>query len=218
MNTHSIEMFSVRHNAALPERALLLCGLDAVAPIVTSLASALVSEPGWVTAAAILDTSRDASSDTVSAGLRAVADWIDQFTDQSRCTKVWICGFGILGSLAILYAAGDEQLGGDERVRGVACVGVEFPATGSGRQPEEAEEHGQPEEPVLRAALRFTPRPLLIIHGLEDAVTLPDRARALAGAAGEEASLRLLAGAGHDLHADPRVVALLIGWMDQNAL
>jgi fermentation-respiration switch protein FrsA (DUF1100 family) len=139
---------------------------------------------------------------------------MDQFTEQSGCTKVWICGFGILGSLATLYAAGNQPGDGDERVRGVACVGVEVPLADPGR-PQAGE---QQEELVLEAARRFAPRPFLVIHGLEDAVTLPDQARALASAAGQEASLRLLGGAGHDLHADPRVVALLIGWMDQNAL
>lgn len=166
----SIEMFPVIRKPVLPERALLICGLDSVMPIARSLAGALADEPGWVTAAAALDMppcspgadhrtepvagagtdpGADASPYAVpglsSADLQAVAGWIDQFTEQSGCAKVWICGFGILGSLATLYAAGNQPGDDGQRVRGVACVGVEFPLADperpqAGEQQEEEEE------------------------------------------------------------------------------
>jgi uncharacterized protein len=71
---------------------------------------------------------------------------------------------------------------------------------------------------VLRpdaSAAKLAPRPLLVVHGADDEeVPLAD-GRRLAESAGPHAELRVLAGAGHRLRADPRAVALLAGWLER---
>ena len=57
----------------------------------------------------------------------------------------------------------------------------------------------------------------MIVHGsIDDVVPLSD-ARALADSA-ETAELRIITGAGHRLRHDPRAVAVLLGWLDRQAL
>ena len=58
-------------------------------------------------------------------------------------------------------------------------------------------------------------RPLLMVHGSDDPdVPLAD-ARALADAATGPSELHVVLGAGHWLRADPRVIALLVGWLER---
>lgn len=64
----------------------------------------------------------------------------------------------------------------------------------------------------IEAARRFAPRPLLVMHGLEDD-SVPDAdARLLAQSHGS-AELSVLTGAGHRLRHDPRAIAILVGWL-----
>jgi putative redox protein len=143
---------------------------------------------------------------------------------------VWLVGFGSGGALALCLAADDQ------RVRGVACLGA--PATfadwaqdldgmlefsrrvgvvRSAEYPPDVAAWGEaftrlrPDE----AASSLPPRPVLIVHGVDDdEVPLAD-ARVLAEAVGPRAELRVIAGAGHRLRADPRAIALLVGWLER---
>ena len=65
-----------------------------------------------------------------------------------------------------------------------------------------------------QAASELDGRSLLIVHGTEDDIVPPLEARALAAAHGA-ADLRLIDGAGHHLRHDPRAIAVLLGWLDQ---
>ena len=56
---------------------------------------------------------------------------------------------------------------------------------------------------------------MLIVHGTEDKGVPVSDARLLAEAGGPSAELRLVAGAGHRLRADPRAIALLVGWLER---
>ena len=58
-------------------------------------------------------------------------------------------------------------------------------------------------------------RPLLVVNGADDPDTPVEDARALAGAATGPSDLRVIFGAGHWLRADPRVVAILVGWLER---
>jgi pimeloyl-ACP methyl ester carboxylesterase len=58
-------------------------------------------------------------------------------------------------------------------------------------------------------------RPLLVVNGADDPDTPLDDARALAAAATGPSDLRVIFGAGHWLRADPRVVAILVGWLER---
>jgi len=69
-------------------------------------------------------------------------------------------------------------------------------------------------DPVAAAA-KIPPRPLLVLHGADDDVVPSSDSELLAGAAGPGVEHRILAGAGHRLRHDPRVCALLAGWMSR---
>jgi putative redox protein len=145
---------------------------------------------------------------------------------------VWLVGFGTGGALALCLAASDQ------RVRGVACLGS--PATfadwaqdvtgmldfsrrvGVIRRPEfpvdvAAWSAGfttlRPEE----AAVLLRPRPVLIVHGVDDDEVPLSDARVLSDAIGATAELRVIGGAGHRLRADPRAIALLVGWLERQS-
>jgi putative redox protein len=143
---------------------------------------------------------------------------------------VWLIGFGTGGALALCLAAGDPRVGG------VACFGA--PATfadwahdargmldfsrrvGVIRRPDYPPDMAAWAEgfTALRpaeAAAALAPRPVLIVHGAaDDEVPLSD-ARVLADAIGASAELRVIGGAGHRLRADPRAIALLVGWLER---
>ena len=145
---------------------------------------------------------------------------------------VWLVGFGTGGALALCLAAGDQ------RVRGVACFGS--PATfadwaqdvegmlefsrrvGVVRTPEYPSDivdwadgftSLRPDE----ACKALTPRPVLVVHGVEDDEVPLSDARILADAVGASAELRVIGGAGHRLRADPRAIALLVGWLERQS-
>jgi uncharacterized protein len=145
---------------------------------------------------------------------------------------VWLVGFGTGGALALCLAADDE------RVRGVACFGS--PATfadwaqdvdgmldfsrrvGVVRRPDYPSDVGlwadgftalRPDQ----ASAALGPRPVLIVHGVDDDEVPLSDARVLADAVGRSAELRVIGGAGHRLRADPRAVALLVGWLERQS-
>jgi putative redox protein len=61
------------------------------------------------------------------------------------------------------------------------------------------------------------PRPLLLVHGADDERVPVQDARDLAAATAGGADLRIMHGASHRLRHDPRIVAILLGWLgDQN--
>ena len=64
-------------------------------------------------------------------------------------------------------------------------------------------------------AEQFKGRPLLVVHGADDPDISVDEARALSGAATGPSDLRVVFGAGHWLRADPRVIAILMGWLER---
>ncbi|MGC2168585.1 MAG: alpha/beta hydrolase, partial [Acidimicrobiales bacterium] len=66
------------------------------------------------------------------------------------------------------------------------------------------------------AIAKLPPRRLLIGHGTDDIEVPASDARDLVAAAEGRAELRLIQGAGHQLRADPRMVATLLGWLDRH--
>jgi len=65
---------------------------------------------------------------------------------------------------------------------------------------------------VDRCADEIAPRPMLVVHGDDDKEVSALDARAIAEAHGGS-GLRIISGAGHRLHADPRCIAVLLGWL-----
>src|SRR5262245_22095105 len=199
-----------------------------------SLCDRVAREAGW---AGLTFTFRgtgpsegDFSIDGWLADVRAAVDALDARGDVSG---IWIAGFRLGGTLAIITAAGDD------RVLGIAT----FAAPASPRTWVQAPEWfleyarrtgvlrtpGYPPDPEpwiraianldpIDASRHLAPRPWLLVHGSADDVVPLDDARLLAEAAGSNAELRIVANGAHRLRHDPRAIAALLGWLDhQNA-
>jgi putative redox protein len=69
----------------------------------------------------------------------------------------------------------------------------------------------------LEAARDLGGRALLVVHGTDDTEVPVFEARALADAA-EHVELRMLHGAGSQLRHDPRAIAVLVGWLERQAV
>lgn len=143
---------------------------------------------------------------------------------------VWLVGSATGAALCVVHAAQDD------RVRGVATLAA--PATirnwvdnapqfldharrmgvirSEGFPPDVADWAREiAEMDPLAAAAKLPPRSFLVLHGAEDDIVPPEASTAYAAAAGPGTEHRILAGAGHRLRHDPRVVALLAGWMSR---
>ena len=172
-----------------------------------------------------------------SAGDFSLGGWyddlctlVDHGVSMGRNGGVWLVGFGTGGALALCVAAADA------RVRGVACFGS--PSTFAdwandvpgmvdyARRVGAIRSAGFPSDQrqwaeaftTLRpdvAAGTLSARRVLVVHGAEDEEVPVADGRRLAELVGPRAELRILAGAGHRLRADPRAVALLAGWIER---
>ncbi len=170
-----------------------------------------------------------------SAGDFSALGWLDDLrylaeSEVPEAAPRLVIGFGFGGVLALHLAAGDE------RVAGVACLGTPadlgplavrpdellarcrqtgvvntpgFPASSEAWAKEISVLHPAEDAALLKG------RPLLLVHGSDDPdVPLAD-ARALAEAATGPSELHVVLGAGHWLRADPRVIAILVGWLER---
>lgn len=163
------------------------------------------------------------------ADLRAAVDHVLEHTDVDR---VWLAGFGTGGALA-LCAAGE-----DERVGGVAAFSAPADFDGWAADPKWLLEHARALGVVRDAGFpadfagwarelhdirpinligKIAPRPVLLVHGIDDGVVSHMDARALADASDGHAELRVLAGASDRLRHDPRAIAVLLGWLDRQS-
>lgn len=221
-----------------PGHCLVVCpGLPVEAGAATrtgrtfpGLADRLAAESGWCVVTCCLRGIGPSTGDFALDGwvedLAAVVDLLAPATGG----VLWLAGFGTAGSVALWSAAGDE------RIRGVATLGAPAGFARWGADPEAtvaaARRVGVLHDLTRRgdarrwvaAARRVDPtaaarklggRSMLVVHGTEDDVVPVEDARTLAAAAGPGAELRLLAGAGHRLRADPRAIALLLGWLER---
>ncbi len=145
---------------------------------------------------------------------------------------LWLIGFGFGGAIALRTAARDQ------RVRGVASIAGPADLTAWVAHYEKVLERcrrsgvisteGFPPDveewaaeivalAPLDAASRLGSRPLLVVHGSDDAEVPVAAARAVADAAtGGPVDLRIVPAAGHWLRADPRVVATVVGWIERH--
>lgn len=197
-----------------------------------ALADRLAHECGCTVVAAMLRGAGGSEGDFSAAGwLEDVAVVAD--TEVGRGRPLWLVGFGLGAAIALRTAANDE------RVRGVASVAGSADLTawmanrtrvlGRCRRSGVISTPGYPpdveawaEEVVglapLEAAGHLGGRPLLVVHGSDDAEVPTAAARALADAASPgPVDLRIVPGAGHWLRADPRVAATLVGWVERRS-
>ena len=157
------------------------------------------------------------------ADVRAAIDALHARTD---INGVWLTGFRLGGTLAVVAAAHDA------RVRGLATLRtwVDDPVwfleyarrTGVLRNPD------YPPDParwiraianldIIDAAGYIPPRPWLLVHGSDDDVVPVDHARLLHEAASASIELRIVPNGPHRLRHDPRAIAALLGWLDRQA-
>jgi len=200
------------------------------AGLLPELAEHVANESGWMVATGTL-SGVGGSTGTFSASQwrQDLGEILNRVSEGER--RISMAGFGFGGSLALAVAANDE------RVRGVATFAAPAhlkPWIGS---PEEIHRAVQvagvvgdekdllaPDElykdllniDPMAAIAGLPPRRLLIGHGTDDVEVPASDARDLVAAAEGRAELRLIQGAGHQLRADPRMVATLLGWLDRH--
>jgi putative redox protein len=194
-----------------------------------ALADRLARETGWQVVTAALRGAGESAGDFSALG------WLDdlRFLAESEVPEESagvVVGFGFGGVLALHLAAGDD------RVAGVACLGTPadvadvtgdteaflvrcrrtgliktpgFPASPDAWAKELSVLHPAEDAALLKG------RPLLLVHGSDDPDVTLAGARALAEAATGPSELHVVPGAGHWLRADPRVLALLVGWLER---
>ncbi len=199
------------------------------AGLLPQMAENLANESGWRVATATL------SGVGSSTGNFSATQWLDDLghvvdavaPDEGRLA---LAGFGFGGVLALRHGVVDE------RVKSIATLASPAHLERWAGSPEELRQSviaagvvSDPEtlEPAnvlydgvlgidpLGAIARYAPRRLIIIHGTDDSDVPPSEARDLLAAADGRAEIRLINGAGHQLRADPRMVATLLGWLDR---
>lgn len=200
------------------------------AGLLPELAEHLANESGWIVATGTL-SGVGGSTGTFSGTQwrRDLTQILNRIEEGER--RISLAGFGFGGSLALAVAANDD------RVRGVATFAAPAhldkwcsSAEDFRRAVQIAGVVGNEGELLDATALRndvlaidpmgaiskIPPRRLLIGHGADDIEVPVGDARDLLASAEGRAELRIIQGAGHQLRADPRMVATLLGWLDRH--
>lgn len=174
-----------------------------------------------------------------STGEFSLARWVDDASAAIRFLKsetkpdgLWVCGFGTGGAVGLVAAADDPD------VTGVAVAGSPADFDDWAAAPDRLLRHAREvgvinnssfppnldrwraelgEVQAVEAAERLNPRPLLVLHGSEDEAVPHFDARLVADAHGG-ADLRFIHGGGHQLRHDPRAIAVLLGWLNRQAV
>lgn len=211
-----------------PELPVVEGGTGDVGPGYETLADRLAQESGWrVVSPMPRGVGGSAGDFSASGWLADLASVLDH--DLGTDGAAWAAGFGFGGAVALRLAAGDE------RVRGVACLGTPADLSGWVVDPSLFAERcrragvigaGFPPDPAawgaeladlmpVDAVMALATRPLLVVQGTDDAVLTSAAAHTLVDAASGRSELRMVPGAGHGLRADPRAVATLVGWLER---
>lgn len=193
-----------------------------------ALADRAAEEMGW-TALAI--RFRGCGTSTGDFSLQGWIDDVEASVDflhqRQGIRQIWACGFGTGGAVVLVAASRDE------RIAGVATAGSPADFDDWAANPNRLLAHAKrvgaiksssfpPDVNAWRAELgtiqairsveSLPPRPLLVLHGIEDEVVPHFDARMLADAHGD-GELRVIRGGGHQLRHDPRALAILLGWI-----
>jgi len=204
-------------------------GAAASAVTFPELADRIARQVGWAALAVNLRGTGSSDGDYSARGwledIKAAIDVLEVET-----TGVWLLGVAEGGTFAMTAAADDQ------RVRGVATLGAPRSlgdvAKDAGRLHSYARSIGMMDADrspsdigswwrdtvaidAVRVAARVAPRPVMIVHGADDDdVPLAD-ARAIVAAVGPSAELHVVAAGGHRLRHDPRAIATVLGWLEQ---
>lgn len=200
------------------------------AGLLPELAEHLANESGWIIVTGTL------SGVGGSTGTFSATQWkndldaiLNRIEEGDR--RISMAGFGFGGALALSKASTDERVrgvatfaapahmeawcrGAEELRRAVQVAGVVSDESEL-LAPEELKADVLTIDPIGSIA-KIPPRRLLIGHGSDDIEVPVSDARDLLAAADGRAELRIIQGAGHQLRADPRMVATLLGWLDRH--
>lgn len=196
------------------------------------LAERVAEDLGWMALAFTYRGCGDSQGDFSLGGwLSDVKNAVAHLHERDDVSGVWVAGFGTGGALGIVAAAEDD------RILGVAAIAPPADFDDWAQDPDGLLEYARhvgaitnPEFPydleawkaefsdikATTAAAKLNGRPLLVMHGADDAVVPVFDSRVIADAA-EAADLRIISGAGHRLRFDPRAVAVFLGWLDRAA-
>jgi putative redox protein len=199
------------------------------ASLLPELAEHLANESGWLVATGTLSgVGSSTGSFTPTQWRHDLATIVNRIGETSL--TLTMAGFGVGGALALRHASDDE------RIRGVATFATPahlapwagtpasfYQAVQEAGVVTNVEDLPDPQvlydgvlaiDPLAAIAV-IPPRRLLIGHGSDDLEIPASDARDLVAAAEGRAELRIIQSAGHQLRADPRMVATLLGWLDR---
>jgi uncharacterized protein len=196
-----------------------------------TLCDRIARESGWAGLTFTFRGTGPSEGDfSIEGWLADVRAAVDALHARSDITGVWIAGFRLGGTLAIMTAAGDE------RVRGIGTFAAPGSLAAWVRDPQWFIEYarrtgvlrteGYPADAAgwiraianldpVAAAAQICPRPWLLMHGTADDVVPLEHARLLADAALDCVEVRFVANGAHRLRHDPRAIAGLMGWLDR---
>jgi putative redox protein len=200
------------------------------AGLLPELAEHLSNESGWLVATGTLSGVGSSTGTFSASKWKSDLEVIIARVSEGE-PRISLAGFGFGGALALNAAAHDDRIRGVATFASPANLGVWCGnAEDFHRSVHVAGVVGDPEELLDADALRtdvmsidplgsialIPPRRLLIGHGSDDMEVPVGDARVLLNGAEGRAELRIIQGAGHQLRADPRMVATLLGWLDRH--
>ena len=195
------------------------------------LAERIARESGWAALTfAYRGTNTSEGDFSIDGWLADARAAVDVLAARPDVSSIWLVGFRLGGTIAIVTAAGDD------RVRGLATFAAPASLRAWVRDPEWFLEYarrggvlrsdGYPADPVawtraianldpLEAAQRIDPRPVARRARLRRRRRRGRGRAPLALNGGEGADLRIVQNGGHRLRHDPRAIAMLLGWLDR---
>jgi putative redox protein len=206
-------------------------GAATVGNTYASLVDRVALEAGWAALTFTMRGTGPSEGDfSIEGWLADVRAAIDAMHERTDVTGIWLAGFRLGGTLAVVSAAHDD------RVRGLATFAAPATLKTWVKDPEWFLEYARrtgvlrnpdyPPDPgrwiraisnldVVEAATHVAPRSWLIVHGSDDDVVPLGDARELEQSGGPNVELRIVANGPHRLRHDPRAIAALLGWLDR---
>src|SRR5258708_7622356 len=191
------------------------------------LAERIARESGWAALTfAYRGTSTSEGDFSIDGWLADTRAAVDVLAARPDVSSIWLVGFRLGGTIAVVTAAGDD------RVRGLATFAAPASLREWVRDPAWFLEYarrggvlrseGYPADPVawtraisnldpLEAAQRISPRPWLVVHGSDDDVVSVEDARRLASSGGAGAEPRIVQNGGPPPRPDPPPVGETFG-------
>lgn len=207
-------------------------GAAATGQTYPQLADRIAAEVGWIVMTFNFRGTGESGGDfSINGWLDDARAAVAAMKAMDEVSGVWLAGASTGGALGLCIAAEDPD------VNGVATMAAPSEFDGWVHDARQFVEHCRAVGVVRRtdfppdvaawareirecrpldAIAKVPPRPLLLVQGDEDDTVSTWDARALVDAAGGQAELRIISGAGHRLRHDPRAIAILLGWLERH--